>query len=101
MTKELQKAVENFTEVNLSKKGLYHYNDMQDAFILGFMAAEKCGGVFEGKVIMDFSDPADVVCRRLIVDKKALDEALLKLDIGDAKPDGMPVIVSVRKKENQ
>ena len=53
---------------------------------------------FEGKVLMDFSDPADVVCRKLIVDKGNLEDALLKLDIGEYQPEGMPVIISVRKK---
>ena len=41
MTKEEQKAVEEFTEMNLTKKGLYHYNDMQDAFLIGLFKGEK------------------------------------------------------------
>ena len=41
MTPEEQKAVEEFTEMNLTKKGLYHYNDMQDAFLIGLFKGEK------------------------------------------------------------
>ena len=41
MTKEEQKAVEKFTEMNLTKKGLYHYNDMQDAFLIGLFKGQK------------------------------------------------------------
>ena len=41
MTKEEQKAVEEFTEMNLTKKGLYHYNDMQDAFLIGLFKGKK------------------------------------------------------------
>lgn len=41
MTQEEQKAVEEFTEMNLTKKGLYHYNDMQDAFLIGLFKGEK------------------------------------------------------------
>ena len=41
MTIEEQKAVEEFTEMNLTKKGLYHYNDMQDAFLIGLFKGEK------------------------------------------------------------
>ena len=41
MTKEEQKAVEEFTEMNITKKGLYHYNDMQDAFLIGLFKGQK------------------------------------------------------------
>ena len=41
MTKEEQKAVKEFTEMNLTKKGLYHYNDMQDAFLIGLFKGQK------------------------------------------------------------
>ncbi len=41
MTIEEQKAVEEFTEMNLTKKGLYHYNDMQDAFLIGLFKGQK------------------------------------------------------------
>ena len=41
MTQEEQKAVEEFTEMNLTKKGLYHYSDMQDAFLIGLFKGEK------------------------------------------------------------
>lgn len=41
MTREEQKAVEEFTEMNLTKKGLYHYTDMQDAFLIGLFKGEK------------------------------------------------------------
>ena len=41
MTQEEQKAVEEFTEMNLTKKGLYHYNDMQDAFLIGLFKGKK------------------------------------------------------------
>lgn len=41
MTQEEQKVVEEFTKMNLTKKGLYHYNDMQDAFLIGLFKGEK------------------------------------------------------------
>ena len=41
MTKEEQKAVEEFTEMNLTKKGVYHYNDMQIAFLIGLFKGQK------------------------------------------------------------
>lgn len=41
MTKEVLRAVDEFTETNLNKKGLYHYNDMQDAFLLGYLKCKK------------------------------------------------------------
>ena len=41
MTQEEQEAVEEFTKMNLTKKGLYHYNDMQDAFLIGLFKGEK------------------------------------------------------------
>lgn len=41
MTQEEQKVVEEFTKMNLTKKALYHYNDMQDAFLIGLFKGEK------------------------------------------------------------
>lgn len=50
-------------------------------------------------VYFDFSDPGDVVCRRLSVNKTALSDALLKLDMNDAQNDGSDVKLIIVKKD--
>ena len=41
MTKNEEYAVDEFTEMNLQKGKKYTFNDMQDAFLIGYMKAEK------------------------------------------------------------
>lgn len=49
------------------------------------------------KVLFDFSDPMDIVCRRLYVDKKDLDDALLKFDMNDAPKEGLDIKLTLNR----
>ena len=72
MTKEEQKAVEEFTEMNLTKKGLYHYNDMQDAFLIGLFKGEK----MQPSLPSDLEEAAEKYSENILANNEDLQDAI-------------------------
>ena len=72
MTKEEQKAVEEFTEMNLTKKGLYHYNDMQDAFLIGLFKGEN----MQPSLPSDIDEAAEKYSENILANNEDLQDAI-------------------------
>lgn len=72
MTKEEQKAVEEFTEMNLTKKGLYHYDDMQDAFLIGLFKGEK----MQPSLPSDLEEAADAYSENILANGEDMFDAI-------------------------
>ena len=68
-----------------------YLEEWQARDIVTFVLDKYLDGVvsIDGKVVMDFSDPSDIINRRLVA---KLGDALLKVEPGD-------VTIQIRKKE--
>lgn len=87
---EAAQKVEDYYDVGEEHGYLYcHRGDIKDVFKAGAEWMAGQGVSVDGKVIMNFSEPYDIINRRLIA---KLGDALLEVEPGE-------VIVQIRKKQ--